>query len=342
MLSAFLPAVLALAASPQAGARATLVPGSKAPVLAVGAWLKGTPVELGQGKVVVLDFFAPLSEQCRASQPHLSALARELAARGVAVVGVTGPDERTTQESAQQFLAERGPALDYAVAWDSTRRAFAAFVEAAGQRTLPCSFVLDGKGVVAFIGNPMFAPEAVAGVLAGTWDVAKDPAALASDERELLTLYALGAGDAKGSLQKLAAFEQRRKHLTPLTEPLRYELALAASEWELAWASGVRVLERASANSDADAARDVAWRLVDPEHPLARRDLDLALRAAEKAVALTAAQDWRALETLARTCALRGDPLRAVEVLTQAIAHAPPLAKTSLLELLQKYQEQVK
>lgn len=331
--------VFVLAAPPQGGARAALVPGSKAPALAVGAWLKGAPVELGQGKVVVLDFWAPTNDQCRTSQPHLSALAREYAARGVAVVGVTGPDERTTQESAQQYLVERGPALDYAVAWDSTRRAFAAFVEAAGQRTLPCSFVLDGKGVVAFIGNPMFAPEAVAGVLAGTWDVAKDPAALAADERELLTLYALGAGDAKGSLQKLAAFEQRRKHLAALTEPLRYELALAAGEWELAWTSGARVLERASANSDADAAREVAWRLVGPEQTLARRDLELALRAAEKAVALTASQDWRALETLARTCDLRNEHARAVEVLTQAITHAPPLAKANLLELLLKFQE---
>lgn len=332
-------AVFVLAAPPQSGARATLVPGSKAPALSVGAWLKGAPVELGRGSVVVLDFWAPTNEQCRASQPYLSALAREHAARGVVVVGVTGPDERTTQESAQRYLAERGPALEYAVAWDATRRAFAAFVEAAGQRTLPCSFVIDGKGVVAFIGNPMFAAEAVAGVLAGTWDVTRDPAALAADERELLTLYALGAGDPKASLAKLAALEQRRAHLAALTEPLRYELALAAGEWDLAWASGARVLERASANSDADAAREVAWRLVGPEQTLARRDLDLALRAAEQAVALTASQDWRALETLARTCALRNDHARAVEVLTQAITHAPPLAKAGLLELLQEYQE---
>ncbi|MEQ1892450.1 MAG: hypothetical protein ABL998_07925, partial [Planctomycetota bacterium] len=72
---------------------------------------------------------------------------------------------------------------------------------------------------------------------------------------------------------------------------------------------------------------------------LARRDLELALRAAEKAVALTASQDWRALETLARTCDLRNEHARAVEVLTQAITHAPPLAKANLLELLLKFQE---
>jgi thiol-disulfide isomerase/thioredoxin len=324
--------------SPQIGARATLVPGSKAPALAVGAWLKGAPVELGQGKVVVLDFWAPTNEQCRASQPHLSALARQHGVR-VAVVGVTGPDERTTQESAQKYLDERGPALEYAVAWDATRRAFAAFVEAASQRMLPCSFVIDGKGVIAFIGNPMFVPEAVAGVLGGTWDSAKDPAALAADERELLTLYALGSSDPKASLAKLTTLEGRRPRLGALTEPLRFELALTAADWKLAEAAGARMLERASANSDADAARAIAWRLVDPERPLAQCDLTLALRAAEKAVALTGSRDWRALETLGRTCVVRKDSARAVEVLTQAITLAPPLAKTTLLELLQEVQE---
>jgi thiol-disulfide isomerase/thioredoxin len=325
MLVAFLAAALL-----QSG---KLDVGSRAPALALDTWLKGASVEIGQGQVLVVDFWAPTNEQCRASQPYLSALARERGAR-VAVVGVTGPDERTTRESAQQYLAERGPALEYAVAWDATRRAFATFVEAAGQRTLPCSFVLDGKGVIAFIGNPMFAPEAVAGVLAGTWNVAKDPAALAADERELLTLYALGASDAKGSLGKLAALEQRRKHLAVLIEPLRYELALGAGEWELAWSTGSRVLARAAANSDADAARDLAWRLVDPERTPARRDLDFALRAAEQAVALSASQDWRALEILALVFRARGDKARAVEFLTQAIQIAPPLAKANLLETL--------
>ena len=332
MLSALL-----LALAPQA---TRLSVGSPAPALVAETWLKGSALTLGGGKIVLLDFWALGNEQCRASQPYLSALAGEYASKGVTVVGVIGPDERATLEKTQQYLAEHATTLTYSVAWDGARRSHAAFLETSGQRTLPCSFVIDGKGTVAYVGNPMFAVEALAGLTAGTWDLARDPAALAADEGELLTMYALGSSDPAGTLVRLAAFEQKRPRLVALSEPLRFELALSAGDFELASKSGARLVERATTIGDADALRALAWRLVDPEKPLARRDLELAQRAGEAAVALTSSKDYRALETLAHVCQRRGDKARAHELLLQAVPLAPPLAKATLLETLEAFAQE--
>lgn len=331
---ALLPATL-LALVPLQASR-KLEPGSTAPPLRLEKWLKGEPASPGKGALLVLDVFAPWNEQCIASQPYLSELAREFGPQGVRVVGLTGPDDRTTLDKAQAFALEHAATLDYALAWDKGVGTRGPYLE--GRRSLPCTFVIDAQGTVAWIGNPMFAVEPVARLLAGTWDRARDPAALEADERELATLYGLGVVDPAGALAKLAALEARRPRLVALTQPLRFELELGAGRFEQASATGRALVERARRVRDAGALRKVAERLLDPARPLAQPDLALARLAGEHAVELTAARDHRALELLARVHHAQGDTARAVELLTQAIQVAPPLAKANLLETLQGYQ----
>lgn len=339
MIGILSAALLALVPCPSATAlqqtASKLDPGATAPPLRLEHWLRGEPVLLGRGAIVVLDVFAPWNEQCVASQPYLTELAREFAPRNVRVVGLTGPDDRTTLEKARLFVAEHAPTLDYSIAWDVGLASRGPYL--AGQR-LPCTFVIDGQGKVAWVGNPMFAVEAVAGLVSGAWDLTRDPAALEADERELAGLYGLGVVDPAGALAKLAALEARRPRLVALTRPLRFELELGAGRLEQASATGRSLIEHAYRVRDAGALHKVAERMVDPARPLARPDLELARQAGEQAVDLTSARDYRPLETLARVHRALGDTARAVELLTQAIQVAPPLAKTNLLEVLQEYQ----
>jgi len=314
-----------------------LEPGSSAPPLRLERWLKGEPASPGKGVPVVLDLFAPWNEQCVASQPYLSELAREFAPQGVRVVGLTGPDDRTTLEKAQAFALEHAATLDYTLAWDKGVGTRGPYLE--GRRALPCTFVIDAQGTIVWVGNPMFAVEPVARMLAGTWDRARDPAALEADERELAALYGLGVVDPAGALGKLAALEARRPRLVALTQPLRFELELGAGRLEAASTTGRALVERALRVRDAGALRQVAERLVDPARPLAQPDLALARLAGERAVELTAARDYRPLESLARVHHALGETARAVELLTQAIQVAPPLAKTNLLETLAELEK---
>jgi len=334
-----LSATLVLTALPQASRTAVAV-GAKAPELAPEVWLTGAPVAPGAGSILVLDFWSPAVEQCLASEPYLADLARQFGPQGVRVAGVIAPDERTTLEKVQQHFARRTTAPGYAFAWDGASKTRAAYLGAASVQTLPCSFVLDAEGVVAWIGNPMFALEPVAELLAGTWDRAADGAVLAAAENELLTMYALAAVDPKGQLTKLATFEQQHPRLIALTEPLRFELALAAGDFALATTTGHALVERAARVGDAVALRRVADLLVDEEKPPAKPDLELALQAGEKAVLVTASKDYRALTTLATVCRRRGEKERAVELLTQALPLAPPLAKADILDALTALQGQ--
>jgi tetratricopeptide (TPR) repeat protein/tRNA A-37 threonylcarbamoyl transferase component Bud32 len=89
--------------------------------------------------------------------------------------------------------------------------------------------------------------------------------------------------------------------------------AEAIEHLETAVASDFRV------NWVCEALNRLAWTIVDPEVELETRDLALALRAAEKVVALTHGQNGSVLDTLARVFAWQGELARAIEVQSRAV-----------------------
>ena len=59
----------------------------------------------------------------------------------------------TGVEAADAFVKQMGKKMDYTVAKDTTGAVQKAWLEAAGQNGIPCSFVIVG-GKVAYIGHP--------------------------------------------------------------------------------------------------------------------------------------------------------------------------------------------
>ena len=154
---------LALAAAGLlAGCGSKLGVGDPAPPLSVSKWLKGEPVLVfATGKVHVLEFWASWCGPCRMVVPHLSALQKKYP--DVVFIGVNVWERNPTQGEA--FAKEQGDRMDYRVALDDLSagpqqgKMATDWLKAAGRDGIPCAFVVDGKGRIAWIGHPMMGLE---------------------------------------------------------------------------------------------------------------------------------------------------------------------------------------
>jgi thiol-disulfide isomerase/thioredoxin len=132
--------------------------GDPAPPLTVSKWLKGEQILVfATGKVHVVEFWASWCGPCRAVVPHLSALQKKHA--DVVFLGVNVWERNPADGVA--FVQGQGDRMDYRVAQDDLAdgpdkgKMATAWLKAAGRNGIPCAFVVDGKGRIAWIGHPM-------------------------------------------------------------------------------------------------------------------------------------------------------------------------------------------
>jgi thiol-disulfide isomerase/thioredoxin len=138
-------------------AEPTLKVGDKAPQITIEKWVKGEPITgYEKGRVYVVEFWATWCGPCIASMPHLTHLQKEYKDK-VQIIGVTTKDPNNSLEQVEKMVSEKGnEGMGYAVAWDEGTKTKEALFKAAGQTGIPCSFVIDGTGTVAYIGHPMW------------------------------------------------------------------------------------------------------------------------------------------------------------------------------------------
>lgn len=130
----------------------TLAVGDKAPTKLPSAWLKGDRVAaLDPNKAYVIEFWATWCPPCVASIPHLAELQAKLKEDGVQVVSI---HVSSGAEAADAYVRKNTNAMTYTVAKDANGAVGKAWLEAAGQNGIPCSFVVAG-GKIAYIGHPM-------------------------------------------------------------------------------------------------------------------------------------------------------------------------------------------
>lgn len=157
----------------------TLKMGDPAPPIKVAKWLKGERVdEFKKGQIYVVEFWATWCAPCRKGMPHLSELAQKYKGK----VNIMGIDIFETSKAAdkmidympnvERFVASMGKGMDYNVGADGPDAFMAKnWMNASGQRGIPCAFIVDGNGKVVWYGFPPYGmDEALELVLAGKWD----------------------------------------------------------------------------------------------------------------------------------------------------------------------------
>ena len=129
----------------------TLNVGDKAPTKLPSGWIKGDRVStLDPKKTYVIEFWATWCPPCVASIPHLAELQAKLKPDGVQVISI---HVSSGVEAADAYVRKNTKQMEYTVAKDTNGAMGKAWMDAAGQDGIPCSFVVAG-GKIAYIGHP--------------------------------------------------------------------------------------------------------------------------------------------------------------------------------------------
>ena len=306
--------------------------GDKAPALQVEAFVKGDAVtSFEPGKVYVVEFWATWCGPCIKAFPHLSELQAAHKNDGVTFIGVNiGEDWRGTKYDEntlgriREFVEKQGKKMSYTIAYDGgTKFMSENWFQAAGQKGIPSAMVVDKVGKVAWIGNPMNLDYVLPDVLAGKWDYVNGPKAAEAAAKEaslaLRPFYAaMQSGDMKEALKEFYALKKNNAKAFSQVEDAEMTLLFDAGEEEKALTIARARVTQAIADEEAGPLNEIAWMIVDPEGSVKNKDLDLALKAASKAVEFEP-KDGTILDTLARVYWVKGDKAKAIELQQKAV-----------------------
>jgi thiol-disulfide isomerase/thioredoxin len=297
---------------------ASLKVGDPAPALKADKWLQGSEVKaFDPGKVYVVEFWATWCGPCIVMMPHLAELQREYKDKGVTVVGFTAKDPSNSAEKVAKFVGKRGPKLGYTFAYADGRQTYEAWMDAAKQNGIPCSFVIDPKGKVAYIGHPMYLDEVLPKVVDGSWNAEEDAAALKKTEKEVNNVFqALNKSDPEAGLKALADFEGRHPAMgkIPYFVAPRIQLLLKAKKTDEAVKAAQEALARASEQGDTMGLGSLTRALSSKEAKDAGKEVTgLALRAAGAMLEASGEDDPIALLTAAEAHFAAGDKAKARE-----------------------------
>lgn len=322
-------------------AKAELKLGDPAPPIKVSKFIKGTPLNSFEpGKVYVMEFWATWCGPCIAAIPHITELQEKYREQGVTVMGTSVWERDAEQSKVVPFVKEQGDRMNYIVAMDDRTDGgpgamATTWLEAAGQNGIPASFIVDQKGRVVWIGHPMELEPVLKEVLAGTFDAEKH----ASQANELKQLQhdfmeAAQAGDWDKLITLCDQGAEKYPELASQMIMSKFQIQLTQKkDTTAAYATAEEIVN----GDDAMNINGVAW-IIATAPNVEPRNLDLALRASEKAVELSKWSDPTMIDTLARVHFVKGDIDKAIELETKAVEMASGSLKDELQTALDEFK----
>lgn len=313
--------------------------GDPNPGLTLAKYVKGeavsTPLE---DEVTVVEFWATWCGPCRMGMPHISELQNEYGDQ-VRVIGVTSEKENVVTD----FLASVGPGgktwdevITYRLALDENKWTYNAYMQAANQSGIPCAFIVGRDGVVEWIGHPAGIDEPLKQIVDGKWD--REAAVKEFEQQAMLEQVAeklngmARSGNWDAALKLLDEMQKSTGNSQTL---LNYRLTILTMAERNDEAAKVRAELVELVWDDATMLNAIAWGAATAENP---NDLELALKAAQRATEIRENKDAAILDTVARCHYELGNLDQAIK--WQQMAVDADSSISELTETLKQYQDE--
>jgi thiol-disulfide isomerase/thioredoxin len=323
-----------------------LTVGDRAPALDAAHWLRGAEINyLEPDRIYVLTFWSTWCKYCHASFATLSHLQAEHEDQGVVVAGIS--DEKLQTVFEFMVRPEWNQQVTFSIATDPDLSVQREYMEAAAIGDIPTTFLVGRDGLIEWIGHPRKLEGPLQAVIEGRWD--REAFKMQFEERmapararyarmrEMKRAYDLKDWDGLLALFDEAIESDERP------APLKLQrFLLMIGDMKLGsegYAYGRTLLREFW--DDASSLNQIAWVVVDHE-TVEVRDLDFAMKAAERAASLTDHQDAAILDTLARVHFENGDVASALDWQRKAVEYLDPedpLAPV-IRAALTKYEEE--
>jgi thiol-disulfide isomerase/thioredoxin len=304
----------------------TLKVGDPAPPLAVSRWLHGAEVkQFEPGRVYVVEFWATWCGPCIQMMPHLGDLQDEYRNKGVTIIGFAS-EANDKEEKINTYVAKHGAKLGYTFALGNGTETHTAYMRASGQAGIPCSFVVDQKGKIAYIGHPFFLDFVLPKVLDGTWDQKATADTITTADKEFDAAYAImmtPTNSPEAGLKAMAEYGAKWPMFAHNAYMISQKLGLLvrAKKFDEAKELGEKLISKAVARGDSSGLRGLSASLRD-DAAKGHADLTaLAVKAAEAAYDVDQ-NDVATLLKLVEAYGAAGDQAKVKEFGPKAVAAA--------------------
>ena len=348
-LSALQP--LARAAAP------TVMVGAPAPKLQTGRWVQGEAVAgFEKGKAYIVEFWATWCGPCRVSIPHLNEIHNRFKDKGLIVIGQDCWEN--DEKQVEPFIKTMGEKMTYRVALDTKTddaprgKMAETWMAAAAQNGIPTAFIVDPKGILAWVGHPMTLTDSlIESILNGTHDIKKAAAAFEQSVKESQEWMAAQAPIAKvrESIRKenwdqayADLAEAEKKISKERADGLRTDILLAKRDY-----AGVEAMaeqkHRATSGGPLEAQmamplNEIAWRMaLDPR--ISNDDLKRAEKIAKWADDASGHKNPMIMDTLARVLFRLEKRTEAIALQEKAVGLATDSLKEQLAQTLESYRK---